>query len=255
MPRYLVGTSGNNKFVGLKGVQDFFIGLAGRDTFRGNGGKEDTADYSRDAEAGATHGIVVNLLGNGRQAGLPADTAVDSFGFRDKLVSVPNVVGTEFADRIYGGAHANVLRGGAGNDLVSGHNGNDRIFGDEGSDRVIGGLGADRLYGGTDGDTFVFRKLSDSTAARNGRDTIFDFSQAEGDTISLSALDANRKAGGNQAFTFIENDGFHRKAGELRYETRSGNTIVLGDMNGDGKADFAVALKGIFALTGADFVL
>ena len=43
--------------------------------------------------------------------------------------------------------------------------------------------------------------------------------------------------------------------GELRESFSGGNTIVSGDVNGDGHADFSFALKGHFLLTAAgDFV-
>jgi hypothetical protein len=46
--------------------------------------------------------------------------------------------------------------------------------------------------------------------------------------------------------------------GQLRESFSGGNTIVSGDVNGDGKADFSIALKGHFLLSGiegADFFL
>jgi hypothetical protein len=37
---------------------------------------------------------------------------------------------------------------------------------------------------------------------------------------------------------------FTHHAGELRYKVSGANTIVSGDVNGDGKADFSIVLKG-----------
>jgi hypothetical protein len=34
-----------------------------------------------------------------------------------------------------------------------------------------------------------------------------------------------------------------------------GVTLVEGDVNGDGKADFQIELSGLHTLTGADFIL
>jgi Ca2+-binding RTX toxin-like protein len=241
------GTSGNDRIVGRVGSKDVFRGLAGSDNLRGNGANEnDTVDYSQDAGAGATHGIKINLSAETVHSGIRTDSAIDSFGFRDKVAGIPNVIGTQFNDIIHGGGHANLLSAGAGNDLVNGHAGNDRL---------VGGLGADKLFGGADADTFVFGSAKDSTVAATGRDTIMDFSHDQGDRIGLAALDANTKAGGNQAFSFIGDDSFHHKAGELRAVHSGATTVVFGDVNGDAKADFAIALKGHLDLLATDFLL
>jgi serralysin len=238
-----VGTSGNDRLKGTTG-KDTFIGLDGRDVFRGNGGR-DVVDYSQDMLHGATKGVKVNLWGSGSQGGLTADSAIDSFGFKDKLVSIRDAIGTQFADKIYGGSHANTLWGGAGRDLLNG-------FRDK--DKLIGGWGADKLYGGEGADAFIFVDVADSTVAKGGRDTIFDFSHDEGDRINLSKIDA-REGPRNHPFKFIGDDAFHKKAGELRYQKKGGTTLVQGDTDGDGKADFAIALKGAFDLVKGDFAL
>lgn len=241
------GTSGNDRLTGVAGVRDVFRGFSGNDRLIGNGGTDhDVVDYSRDVAAGATHGVRVNLSNETVRQGIPTDSAFDSFGFRDRIPGIPDVIGTQFADVIHGGGANNVLSGLAGNDLLNGHAANDKL---------IGGLGADKLYGGADADTFVFSTVKDSTVAAVGRDTIFDFSQQEGDRIALSAIDANAKAKGNQAFTFINDDAFSHHAGELRYVHSGSNTLVYGDVNGDAKADFAILLKGQFTLHDTDFIL
>ena len=47
----------------------------------------------------------------------------------------------------------------------------------------------------------------------------------------------------------------YRKAGELHYDTKLGQTIVSADTDGDGKADFAFIIHSDLVLTAADFVL
>ena len=92
------------------------------------------------------------------------------------------------------------------------------------------------------------------------RDVITDFHRGE-DVIDLFGIDANLRAGGDQAFTFLGRSQFHGIAGELRAVklnfagTSHDKTIVEGDSNGDGRADFQVELKGLIALTKADFIL
>ena len=44
-------------------------------------------------------------------------------------------------------------------------------------------------------------------------------------------------------------------AGELAYEHTTFNTIIQGDVNGDGAADFEIQLVGIMDLTADDFLI
>src|SRR4029077_10368560 len=121
--------------------------------------------------------------------------------------------------------------------------------------------GRDVLTGGADGDTFRFLALSDSGKTGATRDLITDFTQGApgvSDVIDLSTIDAKTGAGnpGDDDFTFIGVSNFSGVKGQLRESFSGGNTIISGDVNGDGKADFSIALKGHFLLTGAgDFVL
>lgn len=48
---------------------------------------------------------------------------------------------------------------------------------------------------------------------------------------------------------------FHEKAGELRYIKEKSDTWIMGDTDGDGKADFTIHLKGAFTLTADHFEL
>lgn len=158
-------------------------------------------------------------------------------------------------DKITGTQYADYLFGGAGNDIVAGGTGNDVLEGNAGDDVLYGSKGADTLAGGTGADTFLFRTASDSRLGASSLDTISDFSRAENDRISLSAIDANTKVAGNQAFSFIGAEKFHGAAGELRYEKIGGDTFIHGDVNGDGKADFSILVDAAIDLTASDFIL
>jgi Ca2+-binding RTX toxin-like protein len=138
---------------------------------------------------------------------------------------------------------------------IIGGRGNDALKGGAEGDKIEGGRGADKLWGGKGADTFVFKSTKDSGVTAKTRDTIYDFSAAEGDKIDLKALDANTRKGGDQAFKFIAKQAFHKKAGELRFEKMSGGVLVQGDVNGDGKADFSIAVKGLSSLTKGYFTL
>ena len=75
------------------------------------------------------------------------------------------------------------------------------------------------------------------------------------DDIDLSAIDANTKVAHDQAFAFIDTSACSKVAGQRRYAASDGHATVSGDVNGDGKADFAITLKGAHALGAGDFVL
>lgn len=235
---------------------DVLIGGHGDDVLRGGAGA-DTADYSRCGAA-----VSVDLA-RGRATGDGTDT----------LSSIENATGSMGDDTLTGNGGANVLDGGAGNDRLAGGGGNDRLLGGDGSDSLeggagndalgggsgddvlIGGRGADVLTGDAGADQFVFRDLAESTAGSAGRDTIADFSHAQGDLIDLSGLDANAGLSGDQGFIFLGAGAFTHHAGELRYQVAGPDLIVSGDVNGDAVADFSVKLAHTSSLIAADFLL
>jgi Ca2+-binding RTX toxin-like protein len=164
---------------------------------------------------------------------LPARTAVGND------IGTDNVIGFENAT---GGAHDDALYGSSGANVLIGLGGNDGLFGFGGRDILTGGLGVD---------TFFFEKLSDSGTTAATRDLITDFIPSDGDEIDLLNLEDSV----GQTLTFIGFQHFHHIKGELHEVFSNGKTIVSGDVNGDGKADFSIALKGHVVLASGDFVL
>ena len=157
-------------------------------------------------------------------------------------------------DSLQGGALNDILNGDAGIDALLGQAGNDTLDGGSGNDIVDGGTGRDFLTGGDGADRFRFDDGDYSGTSAVNSDRIFDFSQAQGDLIDLSRTDAI-SGGADDAFTFIGTAAFSSTAGELRYEQGGAFTLVTGDTDGDGNADFAIRLDGLVTLTGGDFVL
>ena len=90
-------------------------------------------------------------------------------------------------------------------------------------------------------------------------DWIRDFNSTEGDRIDFRLYDADVGTAGTQSFDFIGTGAFSGTAGELRYEfvdtSTTQNTVIYGDTDGDGLADFAVRLSGHHTLTDPDFIL
>lgn len=243
----LIGTTGNDLMDGLQG-NDTLVGGDGADTLLGNDGNDvlgggagadrldggagtDSANYSA-----STTAVVVTLSGG-------PDTGGTAAG--DVIVSVENVWGSGFGDRLTGDATANVLEGLAGADTIAGGAGNDTLVGGAGQDVLTGGLGADR---------FIWRALSESTAA--APDVITDFGWAEGDLISLSAIDANLAIGGDQAFLFMGGAAFAGGGqGSIRTLQSGGNTMVEIDQGNGGAAEAVIRLTGLHTLVASDFIL
>jgi Ca2+-binding RTX toxin-like protein len=192
-----------------------------------------------------------------------------------------DALGEQGNDIIIGNAQTNSISGGIGNDTIDGVAGFDFLYGDAGddiisasddgaimrggagndildggasADAIIGGSGKDFSTGGADDDTFIYTAVSDSRRGAT-RDVIKDFNQFD-DRIHLDEIDA-RKGAGNQDFKFIGGAKFHDKAGELRFtvDTAHNRTIVQGDVNGDGKADFEIEFTGLHVMVAADFIL
>ena len=157
-----------------------------------------------------------------------------------------HVAGNALDNRILGSFGANVLSGKAGDDRLEGGGGDDILVGGAGRDVLIGGSGVDRFDFGS-GDSFAY-----------GRDVIVDYGTDE--LINLGAVDASLGRGGNQAFAFLGGAEFTGVAGQLRYDYLAYSngevvTVVEGDTNGDGEADFGLELRGQHVLAGADFIL
>lgn len=170
--------------------------------------------------------------------------------------SLDNAITGNSGDNVMrGGEGGDIIRGGAGNDRLFGEAGNDTLVGGDGDDVLVGGLGRDVMAGGNGSDDFVFTAVAEMGTGVN-RDVIRDF-RAGIDDIFLNQIDANGAAAGNTAFIFLAASGsqFTGRAGELRWERGGGVTLVEGDTDGDGVADFQIELTGNVNLTAGDFVL
>lgn len=249
---------GTDKLVSIEVVigsiyNDTLKGGAGNDTLIGDFGNDlliggdgiDTASY---ANIVGGRGVTVSLAITGVQ-----DTT--SAGL-DKLSGIENLTGSAFDDTLTGNTAANLLNGGAGADGLFGRGGNDRLSGGAGNDTLTGGVGLDLVTGGAGADTFRFIAGDFAGMTSTTCDRITDFRHSEQDKIDLSAIDANTVNGSSDdAFAFIGSDAFGKIAGQLRVATIEGLTVLQGDTNGDGSADFWIGFDGAPALVVGDLVL
>ena len=135
---------------------DFLTGDAGDNRLDGRGGV-DTVSYS------GSSGSVGVLLNSGTASGADGN---------DTLISIENVIGSNFNDIIQGNGFNNKLEGRGGADILSGLGGNDELLGGAGNDTLNGGAGNDTLNGGADNDTFVSGAGSDRLDGGTGIDTV-----------------------------------------------------------------------------------
>ena len=232
----IVSAGGSDKIT-LHGGADTVEAGAGHDRL--------VIDYSA-MTTDVTGGITGGNYGTG-YTGHIADARVSSIDF--KRSESFNITTGSGDDAVVTGDGADMLRGGLGNDILRSGAGRDNLMGGGGNDHLFGGLGEDLMAGGSGADVFVFRTAAE---AGNGptHDVIEDFKSGS-DRIDLSAVDANSNHAGDQDFDFIGSAAFSSKAGELHLR----NGVVSGDINGDGKADFAVEIANLAALTSSDFIL
>jgi Ca2+-binding RTX toxin-like protein len=174
-------------------------------------------------------------------------------------VAALDATGNADANTLIGNKGGNLLKGLDGGDNLQGGNGADTLQGGAGADRLNGGAGKDTLTGNGGADLFDFNTVNDAGKPGAPHDLVGDFQQGT-DRIDLAGIDAV-KGGGNDAFDFIGTDAFSGTPGELRYAlqdvagTTADRTVITGDVNGDGAADFQFDLAGLFTLTAADFIL
>jgi Ca2+-binding RTX toxin-like protein len=249
----LTGNSADNRIDAGPG-SDTIDGKAGADTMAGGAGND---TYFVDDSAD----LIVEAAGSG------SDTVKASATFTlgsnvEKLtltgIAAIDGTGNELTNTIIGNAAANSLYGLAGSDTLVGSDGDDYLYGGDGPDMLRGGAGADVLTGGLGNDKFDWDAVADAGLGAT-RDQVLDFARGS-DKLDLSTIDAKSGSGSNDSFTFIGAADFSAAAGQLRSELIHGSggdyTLVQADVNGDGIADFEIALVGYTAtLLSNDFVL
>jgi serralysin len=250
----LYGTNGSNTLNGgggndiiyAEGGDDIVIGGAGDDIMLGGSGT-DTLNYSS-----AVGAVYVSLDGFANETALQvgtvnANTATLSV---DLLAQFENIIGSEFGDRLYGGAGVNTINGGGGDDIIYGGAGSDVLIGGAGNDRIIGEGGADTLTGGAGADTFFFTS-ADGSSLYNITDFVAgtDKLQFLAPMLGLTAT--------SPVQLFVNPSPFVPGSSGAGFFYQSATGILGFDIDGNGPVQ-AVVFGNIgtgLALTTADFVL
>lgn len=248
-------------FVNLGSDDDFFFSPTSTANLKINGQAGDDRIF-----VGTGHDTVWAGSGDDEVTGLDGNDALNG-GKDDDMLS------GEFGnDTLWGGSGRDEIWGGNGVDLLVGGSGNDSLFGDHdggptpGRDTLYGGYGIDILSGGARGDTMKGGAQADtfhyhahaaafSQSALGDRDTILDFSHAQGDRFDLREIDANAGTAGNQAFTLVA--GPSGGAGRLWIEGSGQDRTVFLNIDG-GAADLAIDVhlaSGTTGLVVSDFML
>jgi Ca2+-binding RTX toxin-like protein len=242
----LTGSSAVNSLIAGEGA-DTLDGGAGSDTLNGGLGV-DTASYKR-----ATAAVVANL-GTGS-----AVTGVDT----DTLVSIENVVGSNFADDLTGDALANTIDGGVGNDRIDGAGGTDTVSyatastsvtvdlglgtanGGAGADTLIsienatggmvddvlvGSAGVNTLDGGAGNDTLIGGLGDDTLNGGSGLDTASYAASTGGVKVNLTT---GVVTGGDGADTLISIENVTGSALNDQFTDSSGNNVIHGGAGND----------------------
>ncbi len=146
-------TGGGTHNTGTIYDYEVFEGMEGNDIISGGTGF-DIAVYGA-----SDGGVIVNLSNLDQTVGaliVQAGTALDGFGTKDTLLGVEQVIGSDYADTIFGSnslTDREAFRGGAGNDLIFGGGGNDGAFYNGSPNAVyvnLGGGFANDGYGDVD---------------------------------------------------------------------------------------------------------
>jgi serralysin len=268
--QWLIGGQGDD-LLDLDGVGYAALGEQANDSLFGTNGFSDALSGGLGNDGVAAGG------GNDVVFGDAGDDLLDGGGDNDQVFGgdgFDDLSGDAGNDRLFGGADDDFLFGGTENDLLNGGTGDDTLNGDDGTDTLIGGIGndimrggtgndvltggsgRDLLTGGTSRDFFDFNSIAESKVGAT-RDIIQDFvrgTNVTGDEIDLRTIDAKAGIPNDQAFTWIATQAFHKVKGELRYSDLGNTSLVQGDVNGDGKADFEILVK-VGALGPGDFLL
>ena len=216
---WLYGGDDNDRLDGGLGNDDLF-GHSGDDRLTGGNGADHLdggAGYDLASYYGSTAAVTIDLS---------VSLATGGHATGDDLVGIEGLLGSQHDDNLSGDNADNWFDGSGGTDILKGNGG---------------------------ADTFHF--APSDTGLGPEADTILDFSQAQGDKISLHGVKAGGPWAGFLDFEFIGGNAFTGQEGEVRFEQVGSDTWISGDSDGDAIADFQIKCIGTINFAADDFIL
>lgn len=181
------------------------------------------------------------------------------------------IEGTEGRDDLFGTDGDDTLRGLGGDDYLAGERGDDVLLGGDGDDYLDRSFGNDSLDGGAGDDFLVAGYGQDTLTGGSGLDFFWLLSTQEGarfgvveeialvtdlevgETISIGPRgQTGTEVLGFPTLRFAGRSAFSGAAGELRYGTDDGFTVIEADWDGDREADAIARFVGEFDLRQVD---
>jgi hypothetical protein len=187
-------------------------------------------------------------------------------------------------DTLIAGRGDQILDGGAGNDFLSGYGGNDELYGGYGNDVLIGDQGADELYGEDGDDILIGGTGDDLINGGPGNDTFrcrlpatpdptydgADWASDCGDTIPRVGIELVQQRDPYREWAFrlrskrgVTHDDQTTSSPHLLLSDRSAGAAILvswgadlpvvGDFDGDGRADDLAAFRSGSHTWGFDY--
>ena len=274
-------TEGNDNYTGTQsadiifglGGNDFIQGLGGADTiFGGDGDDQLVGGAGGDILDGGAGSDWAYYFGSSSQIEINLLAGTSFFGEADgdTLISIENIVGSNFNDVIVGDAGANILAGNSGDDIIDGGAGDDFLIGGQGADTLDGGTGIDwiRAYD-LSATQATSIDLSTGVVSNDGygtADTIANIENISGSTAFTDILTGD--AGDNIIYTTGFGDTVNAGAGDdlvsfeaagiydggAGVDTLQAWELVTGggqrlrhvlDNTGDGRADIELTSNGV----------
>ncbi|MBL4645737.1 MAG: hypothetical protein JKY99_04690 [Rhizobiales bacterium] len=212
------GTEFNDEFIGSD-RNEIFRGGLGNDLMEGGLGQDkffggDGVDTTTYRNAAST--VWASLV----------DGGLYGEAFNEEYDSIENLVGSNFADRLWGDAN---------NNLLAGLNGDDRLYGGAGDDHLEGGAGADILDGGEGEDVASYSISSGGVYVRlaeTGEEAVGQGGDAQGDVL----IDIEHLIGSHFGDALIGNSGDNilQGLGGMDFlEGGAGADTILGGVGSD----------------------
>ena len=166
---------------------------------------------------------------------------------------VENLIRSDSSDILRGDGNANRIDGGLGMDMLRGNGGNDVILGGGDATRSPAARAPTGSPGGSGGDTSFTKHGRQHRRERMAATSSWIFCKARTSSACRRSTPTPRRR------AIRRNRRGHERVLQRRRriapERLGANTLIEGDVNGDGAADFSILLKGTYSLGSGDFNL